>query len=86
MIRMRAERKARNLTQAELARETGLTQQYIAKIEKGLTSPRPKTLRKIKSSLGEFHYPGESSFTPLFIRDASISKPGTTWIFPDSGR
>jgi DNA-binding XRE family transcriptional regulator len=79
-------RRSRKMTQAELAREAGLTQQYIAKIERGLTQPRSQTMKKIRNCLGELRYPEGPSFTPFFVRDASISKPGTTWIFPDPGK
>lgn len=83
---LRILRRSRKMTQAGLARKAGLTQQHIAKIEKGLARPRPATLKKIKSILGEYIYPEEPSVAPVFLRDAFISRPGTTWIFPDVDR
>ncbi len=76
-------RRSQKMTQTELSRKTGLTQQHIAKIEAGITQPRSQTLKKIRNCFGGYVYPEEPSFTPFFIRDASISRPGTTWIFPD---
>ena len=73
-------RRSRKMTQAELAQKTGLTQQHIAKIEKGLTQPRPQTLKKIKTCLGQTVYAADAPSAPLYVRDASISRPGTTWI------
>jgi DNA-binding XRE family transcriptional regulator len=79
-------RRSRKMTQAELARKTGLTQQHIAKIEKGATCPRPQTLKKIRERLGLHAYPEATPAVPFYVRDATISTPGTTWIFSDFER
>ncbi len=76
-------RRSRKMTQTELARKTGLTQQYIAKIEKGLTRSRPQTLDKIEKALGSSRHefkPGKR----LFPR-AIIAEPVTTWFSDPSG-
>lgn len=82
---LRILRRSRKMTQAELAGKAGLTQQHIAKIEKGLARPRFRTLKKIKSILGEYLYPEEPSVAPVFLRDAFISRPVTTWFSADPG-
>lgn len=78
---LKALRLLKKMTQTELAEKAGLTQQHIAKIEKGITCPRPQTMKKIKSCLGEYSSPQGPSSPQEFIREASFSKSGTTWIF-----
>jgi DNA-binding XRE family transcriptional regulator len=70
-------RRSRKMTQAELAREAGLTQQHIAKIEKGLTRPRPKTLKKIERTLGVSRYEYKLNERPS--PSAVVTEPVTTW-------
>jgi transcriptional regulator with XRE-family HTH domain len=45
-------RTARSLSQAELARRTGLAASYLSRIENRKIEPRPYTLRKIAEALG----------------------------------
>ena len=45
-------RISRNITQKQLAKLTGLSQQHISKIEKGLVDPNYATLEKIANALG----------------------------------
>jgi transcriptional regulator with XRE-family HTH domain len=45
-------RTARSLSQAELARRTGLAASYLSRIENRKIEPRPHTLRKIAEALG----------------------------------
>ncbi len=78
-------RRLRKMTQAELAKKTGLTQQHIAKIEKGITSPRLATLKKIENALGLPDYQNKVS-QERFFPSCSISEPGTTWLGPDLGK
>ena len=45
-------RDQRHMSQAELARRTGLAAPYLSRIENRKLEPRPKTLRKIAEALG----------------------------------
>lgn len=45
-------RRNHALTKAELARQAGLHQNTIAKIEKGTTTPEMRTIRAIARALG----------------------------------
>lgn len=45
-------RISKGITQAQLAKLTGLSQQHISKIEKGLVDPNYATLEKIVNALG----------------------------------
>jgi transcriptional regulator with XRE-family HTH domain len=49
---LRERRRMKKMSQTELAEKTELTQQHIAKIEKGITCPRLATLKKIEKALG----------------------------------
>jgi len=49
--RIKKIRKAKNITQVELAVETGLSPSYIASIEQSVRMPSLKTLNKIAKSL-----------------------------------
>ncbi|HOW58979.1 MAG TPA: helix-turn-helix transcriptional regulator [Candidatus Omnitrophota bacterium] len=80
---IRTWRLARKMTQAELARKLGVKQQFISKIESGTQNLSLATLAKIENALGmrAKEYAIESPSTASFwVRDASISKPGTTWL------
>ncbi|HPS36997.1 MAG TPA: helix-turn-helix transcriptional regulator, partial [Candidatus Omnitrophota bacterium] len=79
---LRALRRSKKMTQSELAAKTGLTQQYIAKIEKGLTNPRSGTLEKIRKALGAKPYEYAEGPLAQSWRSAAgfISEPGTTLI------
>ncbi len=45
-------RQDKNITQAELAKRTGLSKTYISMLEKGHQVARPNTLSKIANGLG----------------------------------
>ena len=45
-------RISKNITQKQLAKLTGLSQQHISKIEKDLVDPNYATLKKIANALG----------------------------------
>lgn len=76
---VREMRRARKMTQAELARRMGVSQQHIAKIEKGITRPRPETLARLEKALGVPDEKGRSYFriTGMSITPAgnSIAEP-----------
>lgn len=76
-------RRSRKMTQAELARETGFTQQHIARIEKGHTVPRPQTLEKIEKALGarSIEYSTEEPF-----RGDRVTESVTTWFVEEPDR
>jgi len=76
-------RRSRKMTQADLARETGLTQQYIAKIERGLTRPRSATLKKIEKALGGAPY--QYAVEEKRPSAGMITGPVTTWFISDPG-
>ena len=50
--RLRELRRLRHLTQAQLAEKTGLSDNFIGAIERGIRSPKLKTLAKIAGVLG----------------------------------
>ncbi len=53
MIGLRWWRRARGLTQAELAMLSGVEQSHLSKIERGeVYEPRPDTLRRLAGALG----------------------------------
>lgn len=72
-------RRAKKMTQAELAKRTGLTQQHIAKIEKGITRPRPETRKAIDKALGTFAY--EYKADQAAGASGRVAEPG----FPGGG-
>ena len=51
--RIRRVRQSKQMTQAELARETGLSQQFLSKIEQGAENISLDTLERIQKSLRE---------------------------------
>lgn len=51
--KIRAKRKALEMSQAELGLRVGIGQNAISNIEKGLHHCRPRTLERIAESLGE---------------------------------
>lgn len=51
--RIREIRQSKKMTQAELARETGLTQQFLSKIEQGTENVSLDTLERIQKSIKE---------------------------------
>jgi len=77
---MKERRRSRKMTQAELAKKTGLTQQHIAKIEKGLTRPRSATLKKIETALGASKY---SYAEEKRLSAGIVTEPVTTWFDED---
>lgn len=52
MNKLKEARKAAGLTQVELSRKTGLSQQDISSIERGDREPTASTLRKLADALG----------------------------------
>ncbi len=93
---LRALRLSRKMTQAELAEKAGLTQQHIAKIEKGITQPRLGTLQKIQKALGASNpheYPVDDTLSQAYrIAEPGLHPPSTirhpavtTWFTPDPG-
>ena len=80
---LRALRRSRKMTQTELAKKVELTQQHIAKIEKGITCPRSKTLEKIEKALGSAPHQYKTEEAPVFV--SRVSESVTTWFTPDSG-
>ncbi len=51
-VRLRALRRARLLTQGELAAKAGLSDQNISRLETGNHEPRMRTLRALMQALG----------------------------------
>ncbi len=49
---IKAARLTANLTQAQLAALTGITQPQLSKIERGIVSPSTVTIQKITRALG----------------------------------
>jgi len=45
-------RQSKNLTQADLANPTGISQHSISKLETGQTGPRPETTQRLADALG----------------------------------
>jgi transcriptional regulator with XRE-family HTH domain len=45
-------RQSKNLTQADLAKLTGISQHSISKLETGQTAPRPETALRLADALG----------------------------------
>jgi DNA-binding XRE family transcriptional regulator len=56
-------RQSKKMTQAELAQEAGLTQQFLSKIERGTENISLDTLERIQKSLKE-HFFGALSMKP----------------------
>lgn len=52
MNKLKEARKAAGLTQVELSRKTGMSQQDISSIERGDRDPTASTLRKLANALG----------------------------------
>ena len=52
MNKLKEARKAAGLTQVELSRKTGMSQQDISSIERGDRDPTASTLRKLADALG----------------------------------
>jgi transcriptional regulator with XRE-family HTH domain len=52
MVKLRNQRRSKGLTQAELAKQVGVTTNYISLIEKGKKVPAVKTINKIALALG----------------------------------
>lgn len=67
-------RKRKNLTQQNLAENTGVTRQAIGLIEQGERFPRPETAKKIADALDEdvsrFFEPQEQHTMPRHISSA----------------
>lgn len=52
MIRIRALRKKRGMTQRQLADAVGVEQGYISRLERGPSEPSPDVLRRLADALG----------------------------------
>ncbi len=52
LVRLRAVRESRFLTQGELAERSGVSRQTINRIEQGEIEPRFKTIRALAAALG----------------------------------
>ena len=52
MIRIKHERRARRLSQAQLGRAADISQPTISQIERGRIVPNPKELERLASCLG----------------------------------
>lgn len=57
--RVRSLRRLRDITQADLAERTGLSIEYVSKVERGLTSPSFASITSIADAL---HVPVSSLF------------------------
>ena len=73
-------RRARGLTQAELAEASGVERSHLAKIERGeVNEPRPDTLRRLAEALGvdvmHLLY-GEASIGVLGMPEGLVRGPG----------
>ena len=76
-------RRAKKMTQVELAKKLGVKQQFISKIESGTQNLSLQTLEKIKKVLGDFSY--EYAITERRPSGGMIAEPVTTWLSPDPG-
>lgn len=52
VAQLRYTRKARQITQVEMARTSGLAQSMISEIETGVTQPTVQTVRRYADALG----------------------------------
>lgn len=68
--RIRELRKARKLSQSELAESTGLSNNFIALLEQGKRSPSLETLEKIASAL-------KSPYDELFLFPSGDKRKAT---------
>ena len=68
---IRKSRKDCELTQDELAEQSGVSAQHIAKIEKGQINPSYEVLATLKTRLG---FSGETLFHPELEQDDEINQ------------
>ncbi|HOW88474.1 MAG TPA: helix-turn-helix transcriptional regulator [Candidatus Omnitrophota bacterium] len=80
---LRNRRRARKITQAELAKKMGVTQQFIAKVESGTQNLSTSTIEKIEKALAT--KPAGYSVEEPF-REGRITEPVTTWFVEEPGR
>jgi len=52
MINIKAARKARHMTQGELAKRAEISQSWLCKVERGEVTPLPQTYQNILRALG----------------------------------
>lgn len=94
---VREMRRARNMTQVELARRLGVKQQFISKVESGTQNLSLSTLEKIRRCLGPVPASYEYSTDDTLPRADRVTEQGlspavarpavvTTWLDPDPGR
>lgn len=51
--KLKAERVKRGIKQGDMAKQIGISSQYLCKIEKGIAEPRRDLMIKIAKALGE---------------------------------
>jgi transcriptional regulator with XRE-family HTH domain len=82
--RLRDIRKAKNLSQDDIARATGFARPYISRVENGHIVPRIEILKEWAGALGmplyQILYEGEEPPKPLKFPD------GEEWVWGSSGR
>ena len=82
--RLRDIRKAKNLSQDDIARATGFVRPYISRVENGHIAPRIEILKEWAGALGmplyQILYEGEEPPKPLKFPD------GEEWVWGSSGR
>ena len=82
--RLRDIRKAKNLSQDDIARATGFVRPYISRVENGHIVPRIEILKEWAGALGmllyQILYEGEEPPKPLKFPD------GEEWVWGSSGR
>ena len=82
--RLRDIRKAKNLSQDDIARATGFVRPYISRVENGHIVPRIEILKEwagaLRMPLYQILYEGEEPPKPLKFPD------GEEWVWGSSGR
>lgn len=83
--RLRDIRKAKNLSQDDIARATGFVRPYISRVENGHIVPRIEILKEWAGALGmplyQFLYESEEPPKPL-----KLPEDGEEWLWGRSGR
>jgi len=83
--RLRDIRKAKNLSQDDIARATGFVRPYISRVENGHVVPRIEILTEWAGALGmplyQVLYDGEEPPKPL-----KLPEDGEEWLWGSSGR
>ncbi len=80
--RLRELREAKNLSQGDIEKRTGLLRPYLSRVENGHTVPSIETLKKLaralKVPLYQFLYDGEEPPIPLILK-SGIKATDTAW-------